>query len=146
SFPKQSDRKGNTVKPHIQEQFDDLVGKLLEEADEVQKKYETYNLNMAANINEPGEIGKQGGDLNSSAASAATGNRKPPTTNVVGISRAGRRGARSHGLVIGDESINRRGRDKVQEGQERAPDQEGPAIKEKKSEDMQKDTSTGTGG
>ena len=54
-------------------------------------------------------------------------------------------GARSHGIVVGDESINRRGRDKVQEGQEKAPDQAG-TLKEKKSDDPQKDTSTGVGG
>jgi hypothetical protein len=70
---------------------------------------------------------------------------KPPTVNVGGASRAGRRGARAHGVVIGDESINRRGRDKVQEGQERVGDQAG-TIKEKKSGDMQKDTATGVGG
>lgn len=145
SFPKQSDRAGNVVKPHIQEKFDDLVGKLLEEADEMQEKYETYNLNAGVNINEPGEIGKQAGDLNSTAASAATGNMKPPTVNVGGASRSGRRGARAHGQVVGDESINRRGRDKVQEGQERSADQAG-TIKEKPSEDMQKDTATGIGG
>ncbi len=146
SFPKQSDRIANKIaKPPIQEKFDDLVGKLLEEADEIQKKYETYNLNAAFNINEPGAIGKQAGDLNSTAASAATGNMKPPTVNVGGASRAGRRGARAHGLVVGEESINRRGRDKVQEGQEKASDQAG-TIREKKSGDMQKDTSTGVGG
>jgi hypothetical protein len=146
SFPKQSDREGNKItNPPIQEKFDDLVGKLLEEADEIQKKYETYNLNAAFNINEPGDIGKQAGDINSTAASAATGNMKPPTVNVGGASRAGRRGARAHGLVVGDESINRRGRDKVQEGQEKVGDQ-GGVIREKKSEDMQKDTSTGVGG
>jgi hypothetical protein len=146
SFPKQSDRIANPItKPPIQEKFDDLVGKLLEEADEIQKKYETYNLNAAFNINEPGDIGKQAGDINSTAASAATGNMKPPTVNVGGASRAGRRGARAHGLVVGEESINRRGRDKVQEGQEKASDQ-GGTIREKKSEDIQKDTSTGIGG
>jgi hypothetical protein len=47
--------------------------------------------------------------------------------------------------VVGEESINRRGRDKVQEGQEKATDQ-GGTIREKKSEDIQKDTSTGIGG
>ncbi len=146
SFPRQSDRIANKIAhPPIQEKFDDLVGKLLEEADEIQKKYETYNLNTAFNINEPGAVGKQAGDMNSTAASAATGNQKPPTVNVGGASRAGRRGARAHGLVVGDESINRRGRDKVQEGQERVADQAG-TMKEKKSEDPQKDTSTGVGG
>jgi hypothetical protein len=145
SYPNQTDRIGNKVKPHIQEKFDDLVGKLLEEADIMKDKYETYNLNAAFNINEPGDIGKQAGDLNSTAASAATGNMKPPSNNVGGASRAGRRGARAHGMVVGDESINRRGRDKVQEGQERVGDQAG-TIREKKSEDMQADTSTGVGG
>src|SRR5262249_28597640 len=29
SFPRQSDREGNRVKPHIQEKFEDLVGDLL---------------------------------------------------------------------------------------------------------------------
>jgi hypothetical protein len=145
SFPHNSDRKANSVTPHIQEKFDDLVGKLLEEADEMKEKYETYNLNAAFNINEPGEVGKQAGSLNSTAASAATGNQKPPTQNVGGASRSGRRGARAHGMVVGDESVNRRGRDKVQEGQERVGDQAG-SIKETKSEDYQKDTSTGVGG
>ena len=107
--------------------------------------YETYNLNAAFNINEPGEIGKQAGDLNSTAAAAATGNQKPPTTNVGGASRVGRQGARAHGAAMGNESINRRGRDKVQEGQQRAPDQAG-SVKETKSDDPQEDTSTGIGG
>lgn len=145
SFPQQSDRQGNRVKPHIQEEFEDLVGDLLEEEDEMKANYETYNLNAAFNINEPGEIGKQAGDLNSTAASAATGNQKPPTNNVGGASRVGRQGARAHGAAMGNESINRRGRDKVQEGQERAPDQAG-SVKETKSEDPQEDTSTGIGG
>ncbi|MCC7418809.1 MAG: hypothetical protein IT428_00875 [Planctomycetaceae bacterium] len=145
SFPQQSDRQGNKVKPHIQEEFEDLVGDLLEEEDEMKANYETYNLNAAFNINEPGEIGKQGGDLNSTAAAAATGNMKPPTTNVGGASRVGRQGARAFGQAVGNESINRRGRDKVQEGQERAPDQAG-SVKETKSDDPQEDTSTGTGG
>ncbi|MGE3408407.1 MAG: hypothetical protein AB7I37_16430 [Pirellulales bacterium] len=145
SFPNQSDRQSNRVKPHIQEKFEDLVGDLLEEEDEMQANYETYNLNAAFNINEPGDIGKQGGDLNSTAAAAATGNQKPPTTNVGGASRVGRQGARAHGAAMGNESINRRGRDKVQEGQERSPDQAG-SVKETLSDDPQKDTSTGVGG
>lgn len=145
SFPHNSDRAPNKVTPHIQEKFEDLVGKLLEEADDIKEKYETYNINVAFNINEPGDVGKQAGSLNSTAAAAATGNMKPPTQNVGGASRSGRKGARAHGMSVGDESINRRGRDKVQEGQERVGDQAG-TMKEKKSEDMQKDTSTGVGG
>jgi hypothetical protein len=54
-------------------------------------------------------------------------------------------GARAHGMTVGDESINRRGRDKVQEGQERVADQAG-TMKQTKSDDPQKDTSTGVGG
>ena len=145
SFPNQSDRKGNKVKPHIQEKFEDLVGDLLEEEDAMKENYETYNLNAAFNINEKGDVGKQGGDLNSTAASAATGNQKPPTTNVGGASRVGRQGARAHGVAVGNESINRRGRDKVQEGQDRVPDQK-DTVKETKSNDPQSDTSTGIGG
>jgi hypothetical protein len=145
SFPKQSDRKPNAVSPFIQEKFDDLVGKLLEEADDLRKKYETYNLNAAFNINEPGDIGKHAGDLNSTSASAATGNMKPPTGNFGGASRTGRQGARSHGMAVGDKSINRRGRDKPQDGQEKVADQAG-SMKEEKSNDPQKDTSAGTGG
>src|SRR6476469_5226229 len=105
----------------------------------MQAKFETYNLNAAFNINEKGDVAKQGGDLNSTAASSATGNQKPPTTNVGGISRVGRQGARSHGMAVGNESINRRGRDKVQEGQFRVPDQK-DTVKETKSDDPQKDT------
>jgi hypothetical protein len=145
SFPNQSDRKGNKVKPHIQEKFDDLVGDLLEEEDAMKEHYETYNLNAAFNINEKGDVGKQGGDLNSTAAAAATGNQKPPTTNVGGASRVGRQGARAHGMAVGNESINRRGRDKVQEGQDRVADQKG-TVHETKSDDPQSDTSTGIGG
>ncbi len=145
SFPSQSDRKNNRVKPHIQEKFEDLVGDLLEEEDAMKENYETYNLNAAFNINETGDVSKQGGDLNSTAASSATGNQKPPTTNVGGISRVGRQGARSHGMAVGNESINRRGRDKVQEGQLRVPDQNS-TVKETKSDDPQTDTSAGIGG
>ena len=145
SFPKSSDRAGNRVKPHVQEKFEDLVGDLLEEADDLRKDYETYNMNAAFNIAEGGEIGKQGGDLNSTAAAAATGNMKPPSQDVGGISRSGRQGARAHGLVAGDESINRRGRDEAQEGQQEIPDQAGK-LSETKSSDPQADTSTGVGG
>jgi hypothetical protein len=48
-------------------------------------------------------------------------------------------------MAVGNESINRRGRDKVQEGQERVPDQN-ETVKEQKSDDPQNDTSTGIGG
>lgn len=145
SFPNSSDRAGNRVKPRVQEEFEDLVGDLLEEADDLRKDYETYNLNAAFNISEAGDIGKQGGDLNSTAAAAATGNMKPPSQDFGGVSRTGRQGARAHGLVAGDESINRRGRDEAQEGQQEIADQAGK-LSETKSSDPQADTSTGVGG
>jgi hypothetical protein len=144
-FPTTSDRESNEVVAPIQEELKDLVGELLEEADEMQDKFETATLNTSFNINEAGEVGKLGGDMNSSAAAATTGNKKPPTRNVGGASRSGRRGARAHGIVVGDESVNRRGRDQVQEGQERVADQAG-LIRETKSDDPQNDTSTGVGG
>lgn len=145
SFPNSSDRAGNRVKPHVQEEFEDLVGDLLKEADDLRKDYETYNMNAAFNIAEPGEIGKQAGDLNSTAAAAATGNMKPPSQDIGGASRTGRQGARAHGMVVGDQSINRRGRDEAQEGEQEVPDQSGK-LAETKSSDSQKDTSTGVGG
>lgn len=144
-FPTSSDRESNLVNAPIQEELKDLVGELLEEADEMQKDFETATINTGFNINEAGEVGKLGGDMNSFAAAATTGNKKPPTRNVGGASRSGRRGARAHGIVVGDESVNRRGRDQVQEGQERVADQDG-LIKETMSDDPQNDTSTGVGG
>ncbi|MCE9605989.1 MAG: hypothetical protein K8U03_13925 [Planctomycetia bacterium] len=145
SYPGTSDTESNVVNAPVQEELKDLVGALLEEADEMQKNFETSTLNTAFNINEAGEVGKLGGDMNSFAAAATTGNKKPPTRNVGGASRSGRRGARAHGVVVGDESVNRRGRDQVQEGQERVADQAG-LIKETMSGDPQNDTSTGVGG
>jgi hypothetical protein len=144
-FPNAMDTKNNKVRPFIQEKFEDLVGKLLEEADELGKDYQSLNLSTNQNNNDPGEIGKQAGRLNSTGAVAATGNKKPPTSNHGGVSRTGRQGARAYGKVVGQDGVNRRGRDKPLEGQERAGDQAG-TIKNKKSEDMQKETSTGIGG
>jgi hypothetical protein len=144
-YPTAMDTKQNKVKPFIQEKFEDLVGKLLEEADELGKDYQTLTLSTNQNNNDPGEVSKQGGRLNSTGAVAATGNKKPPTSNHGGVSRTGRQGARAYGMVIGKEGVNRRGREKPLEGQEKAADQAG-TIKMKKSDDMQKETSTGIGG
>jgi len=141
-FPDSMDTKANKVKPFIQEDFEDLVGKLLEEADELGKDYQSLNLSTNQNNNDPGEISKQAGRFNSTGAVAATGNKKPPTANYGGVSRTGRQGARAHGMVAGDEGVNRRGRDVPLEGQERTGDQAGK-LKMKNSEDMQKETSTG---
>ena len=131
--------------PLVPDKLEDLVGKLLEEADEMDEKFDTLALNSGQVAVDPGEVSKMGGRLNSNAATATTGNKKPPTANVGGMSGTGRQGARSYGKVAGSESPNMRGRDKVQEGQFEAPDQEG-VLKEKKTDDMQKDQSTGIGG
>lgn len=137
--------KKNVVKPFVQEDFDDLVGKLLEETEEMHKKYQSLTLSTNQNNNDPGEIGKVGGALNSTGAVTATGNKKPPTTESGGLSRTGRQGARAYGMVADDEGVNRRGRDKALEGQEQVADQAG-INKMKNSDDMQKDVSTGVGG
>ena len=131
--------------PLVPDKLEDLVGKLLDEADEMEEKFDTLALNSGLVAVDPGEVSKMGGRLNSNAATATTGNKKPPTANVGGMSGTGRQGARSYGKVAGSESPNMRGRDKVQEGQFEAPDQEG-VLKEKKTDDMQKDQSTGIGG
>jgi hypothetical protein len=139
------DRERNKVRPFVQEDFQDLVGKLLDEADELEKNFQTLTLSTNQNNSDPGDIGKVGGRLNSTGAVAATGNKKPPTLNVGGVSRTGRSGARAYGSILGDESRNMRGRDQAQEGQFRVPDQPG-TIKETMTDDPYKDTSTGFGG
>lgn len=93
-----------------QEKFDDLVGKLLDETEELHKNYQSLKLSTNQNNNDPGEIGKVGGALNSTGAVAATGNKKPPTTESGGVSRTGRQGARATGMVADDEGVDRRGR------------------------------------
>ena len=145
SSPNYSDLEGNRVKPNIQEKYDDLVGDLLDEADDLREDYETYNLNVDWKLSETGELLKQGGDINSTSASAATGNMKVPTNNAGGASRSGRQGARAHGMSVGQWSTNRRGRDEAQEGDQQVPDQEG-FKREILSDDPQQDTSTGIGG
>ncbi len=145
SSPNFSNLPGNRVKPNIQQQYEDLVGDLLEEADDLREDYETYNLNVDWKLSETGELLKQGGDINSTSASASTGNMKVPTNNAGGASRSGRQGARAHGLSVGQWSINRRGRDDAQEGDQQVPDQQG-FKNEILSDDPQQDTSTGLGG
>lgn len=133
------------VAPLIPDKIEDLIGQLLDEADEMGEQFDSLTANSGLISADPGEVGKIAGRMNSSGATSTTGNKKPPTTNVGGMSATGRQGARSYGKVAGNESINRRGRDKVQEGQFAAPDQEG-VMTEKKSEDMQPDQATGIGG
>lgn len=146
SFPQSSDLPGNkNIAQLVADTYEDLAGDLLEEADDLREQYETYNLNAGGQGIEQGDVGKQAGDLNSVSGAAATGNMKPPTHDFGGASRIGRQGARSHGMALGSESIDRRGRDQAQEGQDEAPDQAG-VLKETPSDDPQKDSSTGVGG
>jgi hypothetical protein len=144
-FPQMPEGEANKVRPFINEKFEDLVGKLLDEADELGKEYAKLTLNMAGKHSDPGEVGKLGGRLNSTSADSVTGNMKPDVNQSAGVSRAGRQGARAAGMVVGDESVNRRGRDTPLEGQSRVADQHG-TLREKKSDDMQRDTATGVGG
>lgn len=145
SFPNSSDREGNAVKPHIQKEFEDLVGELLDEADDLREDYDTYNMNAAFTLNEAGDVSKSGGDLNSTAAAAATGNQKPPPHDSGGVSRTGRKGGRAHGLNASTESVERHGNDDPMDGQEEVPDQAG-MIKETKSGEQPKEPSPGMGG
>jgi hypothetical protein len=107
--------------------------------------FETLTANSGLISADPGEVGKLAGRMSSSGATSTTGNKKPPTANVGGMSATGRNGARSFGKVAGNESPNMRGRDKPQEGQFQVPDQEG-VLKEIKTDDMAKEASTGIGG
>ena len=87
---------GNVVKPFIQEKFDDLVGKLLDETDELDKNYQTLKHATNQNNNDPGEIGKdrrhaqldrrRGGHRQQEAADHRGG----------GVARTGRQGGRRH--------------------------------------------------
>ena len=140
-----TDKGKNKVQPFIQEKFDDLVGKLLEEADELHKNYQTLTLSTNQNNNDGGDVGKQGGALNSTGAVAATGNKKPPTLESGGVSRTGRQGARAYGMVADDDTFNRKGRDKALEGQGEVADQAGK-NKMRKTDENQTDFSTGVGG
>jgi hypothetical protein len=135
----------NKVKPFMQEKFDDLVGKLLDEADELSKNYQSIKLSTNRNNNDPGDIGKQGGSLNSTGAVTATGNKKPPLLESGGVARTGRQGARSYGMLADDGGQDRRGRDKALDGKMQAGDQAG-LHKLTKGDDPQKDLSTGIGG
>jgi len=138
-------RPNEMIAPLVPDKIEDLVGKLLDEADEMGDKFDSLTVNSGLISADPGEVGKLAGRMNSSGATSTTGNKKPPTANVGGMSATGRQGARSYGKVAGSESPNMRGRDKVQEGQFAAPDQDG-VLKEKKTDDMQPDTATGIGG
>ncbi len=134
------------IAPLVPDKIEDLVGELIDAADQINKEFNTLTANSGRVSLDTGEVGSESSArMNSSGATSTTGNKKPPATNVGGMSGTGRQGARSYGKVAGDESPNMRGRNKVQEGQQVAPDQEG-LMKEKKTADMQPDQATGIGG
>ncbi len=129
----------------IVENYEDVVGELLEEADDLRETYDSIrNLLMGQDI-EAGSPGKGSLGMASASASAPTGNQKPDTKEHGGVSRIGRQGARATGIAAGDESINRRGRDAAQESSQEVPDVAG-TIQEKMSDDPATDHSTGVGG
>ncbi len=129
----------------IIENYEDVVGELLDEADDMRDSYESIqNLMMGQDI-EAGSPGKGSLSMASASAAAPTGNMKPDTKEHGGVSRIGRQGARASGIAAGDESINRRGRDEAQESSQEVPDVAG-AIRERLSEDPAADHSTGVGG
>jgi hypothetical protein len=129
----------------IVEDYEDVVGELLEEADDMRDTYDSIkNMLMGQDI-EAGTPGKGALSMASASAAAPTGNQKPDTKEHGGVSRIGRQGARASGVAAGDESINRRGRDEAQESSQQVPDVAG-TIKEKMSDDPATDHSTGVGG
>ena len=129
----------------IIEDYEDVVGELLEEADDMRDSYESIrNMLMGQDI-EAGTPGKGALSMASASAAAPTGNQKPDTKEHGGVSRIGRQGARATGIAAGNESINRRGRDEAQEGSQEVPDVAG-TIQEKLSDDPATDHSTGVGG
>ncbi|MEO6053184.1 MAG: hypothetical protein ABIP97_04155 [Chthoniobacterales bacterium] len=132
-----------TVK--IPDKLEDVVGELLEETEKMTEEYQSLKANTDEVGQDTGAIGKLGGEANSFSSSAKTGDQKPPPQNSGGASGTGRQGGRAHGLVTENEAPNMRGRDKVQEGDEDIADQAG-MMNERKTRDMQKDTSEGRGG
>jgi hypothetical protein len=135
----------NAVKPFIQEKFDDLVGKLLDETEELHKNYQSIQLSTNRNNNDGGDIGKIGGKLNSTGAVTATGNKKPPNMQSGGVARTGRQGARAYGMVADQDTFNRKGRDQALEGEQQVADQSG-INKMRDTDENQSDLSTGVGG
>ena len=70
------------VAPLVPDKIDDLIGKLLDEADEMSEKFDSLTVNSGLISADPGEVGKLAGRMNSSGATSTTGNKKPPTANV----------------------------------------------------------------
>lgn len=135
------------VNPMAGDHYEDLVGDLLAQADDLQEVYETLGLIAALGAADEGAASSESGaKMSSAGAVAQTGNVAPPSVNVGGASRAGRLGARAFGRLVGDEFFNRRGRDQAQEGQERVADQAGAPLQEIETDDMQEEASTGVGG
>ncbi len=115
-FPGQSDREPNQVAVTPQMDMGDVAGPLIPEEPNTDPNYDRNHLNSNARINEPGEIGKQGGDVNSNVAAAPTGNNIPPANEIGGTSRDGTKDSRATGRNISQTANDRRGLDKPQEG------------------------------
>lgn len=135
---------GETV---AQDELEDVLGDLMEAAEELKDDYMTYEAVASWTVMDTHtEVSRATPEpLSATGATATTGNQPPPSDDVGGAARMGRLGARAHGQAIGDELVNRRGRD-AQEGQENIPDQGDPPVQETMSDDPQHDESTGRGG
>ncbi|MEO8205274.1 MAG: hypothetical protein ABI615_03780 [Chthoniobacterales bacterium] len=129
----------------IPDKLTDVVGTLLEESEKLTEEYQTLQANTNEVGQDTGAIGKLGGEANSFSSTAKTGDQKPPPQNSGGASGTGRQGGRAHGLVTENDAPNMRGRDTAQQGDEEIAEQAG-MMNERKTADMQKDTSEGRGG
>lgn len=135
----------NPAQTVVQAALEDVVGELIEEAEDLKADYATFMATISKAVLDKGEIGRDTVDpLSSTGATATTGNQPPPSDDIGGAARLGRLGGRSHGTMVDDEMINRRGR-AAQDGQEEVPEEEG-LVQETLSGDPQEDESTGVGG
>lgn len=135
----------NPAQTVVQQALEDVVGELIEEAEDLKADYATFMATISKAVLDTGEVARDTLDpLSSTGATSVTGNQPPPSDDVGGAARLGRLGGRSHGTMVDDEMINRRGR-LAQDGQEEVPVEEG-LVQEALSGDPQEDESTGIGG
>lgn len=139
-----SDRKANEVRAYLNKDFEDVMGDMIQSTDDANQEYAKLMQNSNFGISEAGDIGRDGGDINSVGANAATGNQEPPPNDAGGASRSGRKGGRSHGNSVSDEDANAQGKSKPLESDD--TQKEDGVIKGKKATGPKTDTSVGTGG
>src|SRR5204863_30892 len=69
-------RPNEMIAPLVPDKIDDLIGKLLDEADEMADKFDSLTANSGLISADPGEVGKLAGRMNSSGATSTTGDQK----------------------------------------------------------------------